>query len=529
MLCPKIVGTDPYNPEIDYELQIPAYLEFDATFSSNNFKRDFHPQTEEKMKKELRTTLSLSKFRDPHACHIYIDQDAEFINHILSSCPLPINQGPIIPVIDNDKSDLKGENLIQKVAWRHSEDQMCAIWSPHIKDDSLFPKYTVEPINSNDHIQGPCSDNSNMGIVYTCIKMHCRVKCPCKICFSKRTDCRRECGGFQCPKCTLQCPRHKVQMDRKFDQERHAFTLKGDKKDCAKFRVKHAGIPIDCIECVEDLKDHRTFHKVIHLHCKFCFQMKVLFAIGEALTFAEYVSARIALKKKSIYTCSTCGKIFYDKFNRKRHELTIHENLGKFECNNCSKKFANLADLQYHKESHHSEKPSKVECDMCGKCFKNNLSLQKHKSNFHVSSNDHKCDNCNASFTLKDNLMRHRREDHSKLMIDWNQIHFREELMFKCNICEKYFKRKHNLKVHQQTVHQDIETYDPIEEYSCMFCSKQYSSKSNCTRHQKKCKACPKLSSEEPNEPQLPNSEEPIEPQISNSEEPNKQKSESSN
>ena len=88
MLCPKIVGTDPYNPEIDYELQIPAYLEFDATFSSNNFKRDFHPQTEEKMKKELRTTLSLSKFRDPHACHIY---------YILTKMPnLSITSSPLV-------------------------------------------------------------------------------------------------------------------------------------------------------------------------------------------------------------------------------------------------------------------------------------------------------------------------------------------------------------------------------------------------------------------------------------------------
>ena len=260
MLFTKIVGRDPNNPETDYELQIPAYLEFDASFSSKD-PMDFHPQTEEKMKKEFRNTLSLRKFRDPHACHRYIDQDAEFINYILSSCPLPINQGPIIPAIDNDKSDLKGENLMQKVAWRHSEDQICAKWSPHsIKDDYLFPKYTIEPINCNDRIQGPCSDNSDMGIVYTCIKMHCRVKCPCKICFSKRTDCRRECGGFQCPKCTLQCPRHKVQMDRKFDQERHAFTLKGDKKDSAKFRVRRAGIPIDCIECVGFICNWRGSH-----------------------------------------------------------------------------------------------------------------------------------------------------------------------------------------------------------------------------------------------------------------------------
>ena len=85
------------------------------------------------------------------------------------------------------------------------------------------------------------------------------------------------------------------------------------------------------------------------------------------------------------------------------------------------------------------------------------------------------------------------------------------------------------MKVHQQIVHQDIKTNVTIEEYSCMFCSKQFSSKSNCTRHQKKCKACPQLNSEEPNEPELSNSEEPIEPQIFNSEEANKQKSESNN
>ena len=54
--------------------------------------------------------------------------------------------------------------ILYKRDWRHSEDQMCAKWSPHITDNSLFPKYSVEPINSNDHIQGPCSDNSDMGL-----------------------------------------------------------------------------------------------------------------------------------------------------------------------------------------------------------------------------------------------------------------------------------------------------------------------------------------------------------------------------
>ena len=47
----------------------------------------------------------------------------------------------------------------------------------------------------------------------------------------------------------LQCPRHKVELERTFNHKEHAFTVKVDARGTIKFLVKHAGIPKEC-ECL---------------------------------------------------------------------------------------------------------------------------------------------------------------------------------------------------------------------------------------------------------------------------------------
>ena len=105
----------------------------------------------------------------------------------------------------------------------------------------------------------------------------------------------------------------------------------------------------------------------------------------------------------------------------------------------------------------------------------------------HSEVNKHECDKCNAKFVRKDNLTRHQAENHSKLKLNWNMIQFREDPLFQCDKCEKGFKRKHTLSIHKKLKHMELGSTEVRN--VCCFCTKEFATKSNCTRHQKQCEA----------------------------------------
>ena len=110
MECPKIIGKDETDQEENYELYVPAYLECEESI----FRTDFDVKVVKNVRARLRCK-DISKLRsDSFMKELYQGVEAEFVNCQLSSCPLPINQGPIIPGIDNDKSDSFGDKLFKK-------------------------------------------------------------------------------------------------------------------------------------------------------------------------------------------------------------------------------------------------------------------------------------------------------------------------------------------------------------------------------------------------------------------------------
>ena len=337
---------------------------------------------------------------------------------------------------------------------------------------------------------GPYSDISDMAIMYTCDMSQCAIKCPCKICLSKRKDCRRKCGYEPCQICILQCPQHKIQLDRKFCHSQHAFTLKVNTDGRIRYVVKHAGIPRDCEECASDLKDHRMFHRVFHGVCKYCKQLLVPFKFGNVCSYKSYLAARKGAEKDFDRTCATCNKVFADGYNRRRHETTVHEDSGKFECDECKSRFANSADLDYHKGANHSDSVAAEEkCVECDQVFKSKVALKKHTSRKHASTSDTKefaCAECDKVFSARHSLLRHEKEKHLKFKVNLNLVQFVEELQSQCDLCEKRFRRKENMDVHKRLVHKEG-VIEGSEGQHCLFCSKTFATSSNCKRHQKQC------------------------------------------
>ena len=124
---------------------------------------------------------------------------------------------------------------------------------------------------------------------------------------------------------------------------------------------------------------------------------------------------------------------------------------------------------------------------MCGKTFKNDSTLVKHGRNTHVLTQEYVCEYCDAKFKAKDSLVRHKKEKHLVgTKVDWNQVEFVNELKHKCEICDKYFSRKANLKVHINMVHESSGNENKHVN-RCSFCQKEFSTKSSCKRHEKVC------------------------------------------
>ena len=482
MEYPKILGRHFENPEVIFELRVPRTFEpIDLEYNEQKTLDDsLHKEIQNKLFTEFSLVGNIKPNRNRS---LFGTNISDYVNLKLSSCPLPRNQGPIIPGVDNSKYDYRGEHLILKVSWLHNPPpigtpKICATWSPREKSDgNIFPEYNVVPFDSsNNKIKGPYSDSADMAIVYTCSRYKCSIKCTCKICSSDRQDCRRKCSFRPCSVCTLQCPRHKIELDRKFEQEIHAFTLKVDEKDTLKFVVKHAGIPTDCIDCADDLRDHQIFHKIFHVFCKFCRQLLIPFSLGNITKIEDFVGANNKAMKQSLLTCKECNKIFNDNYSRKRHESTVHENHGKFDCSMCDRKFANINEMEYHMKAKHTITNDVLMCQECDQTFKNEMTLKRHISSKHSGvAQEFACEYCDAVFSRRDSLTRHHKERHWDHKVNWNHVQFGEDLMLKCDMCNKLFKRNENLKVHKQMVHK--EDFKQGEQHTCLFCFKNFSNK----------------------------------------------------
>ena len=437
---------------------------------------------------------SLGKTYEPHK-NVSFDMynregEKNWANYKLLVHPMPRNLGPIIPVIDSGDDGAYVEELdtklLEKVAWRHEASQECARWKPETEiNERIFPEYKVQSDDCGLTI-GPHSLRGDMSMVYTCERHKCRVGCSCKICRSQKVDCRQKCREFPCQDCTDQCKDHSLKLDRSFEFKKHEFTLKSNGRDTVKFAIIHAGIFKDCVQCQDDLTDHRNLHRIIHMRCKFCRQIQLPFASEQIVTLREYVSAKKAINESAELTCCFCNKMFTNKTNRKRHEVAVHQHLGKFSCGKCSMKYINQTDLNYHLEVEHMEGTQKMECDECEKVFKTEKTLLQHKRYAHASKEEYSCDKCDKTFTLKPSLVRHRREKHSEHKVNWNQVELGENLNPQCDICGNFFKRESNLKIHRKTVHgsKDVSL---DSSHTCHNCKKVFSSKSNCTRHLRQC------------------------------------------
>jgi len=201
--------------------------------------------------------------------------------------------------------------------------------------------------------------------------------------------------------------------------------------------------------------------------------------------------------------CSQCGKMFKNPLSMKRHVETFHDEEKKAEmlvvCPECGKQFNKRTNLKIHMECVHTTyEPGEFICKLCSKELKNPHSLKSHMREVHTMKDDskeqiiHKCDECEKEFKKKKDLRGHKYAAH-KIDVKMCEFCFNEyknqtalkqhlrlvhgpEQQVSCEICFKTFKNITRLKHHHIDVHR-------IENSACPDCGKSFKNKFLMKKH----------------------------------------------
>ena len=171
-------------------------------------------------------------------------------------------------------------------------------------------------------------------------------------------------------------------------------------------------------------------------------------------------------EKTKPFKCDICDLSFLRKLSLTEHVSLVHENKKSFKCDICGARFREYSHMKTHIAFLHEDR----KCDTCKVGFVSQIEFNAHMIS-HENPNGKTCIICHSSFSSRYNLLNHMILVHKEIKL------------FKCDVCEKRFKRKEDLQKHKidTTMHIDL----VHEENKLVKCKGKSSGKVNLQKHVK--------------------------------------------
>ncbi|KAI8342070.1 hypothetical protein BC941DRAFT_415283 [Chlamydoabsidia padenii] len=84
----------------------------------------------------------------------------------------------------------------------------------------------------------------------------------------------------------------------------------------------------------------------------------------------------------------------------------------KYGCPICRRKFSRRYNLNTHIRTHNANRIKEFNCDHCGAGFDRKHDRERHISSVHLGNRSYSCTGCDATFSRRDALVRHRVKSH---------------------------------------------------------------------------------------------------------------------
>ncbi|CAG9856207.1 unnamed protein product [Phyllotreta striolata] len=191
-----------------------------------------------------------------------------------------------------------------------------------------------------------------------------------------------------------------------------------------------------------------------------------------------------------VCTIEACSKTFTKDSHLKRHKTQVHERASETACDvkGCGIVCNNIYSLRKHKNRMHNPSNCPFVCNICHEGFEKKRQFQQHNYK-HTGEPPFKCNLCNIGFLMQRDLTKHKR-NHKSYSCDCNETFNRwsdlcahkkncsnEDIA--CEICQKKFQSKVNLRAHKRKIHEESETfYCPYAD-----CKRSYKYKKNLNFH----------------------------------------------
>lgn len=199
---------------------------------------------------------------------------------------------------------------------------------------------------------------------------------------------------------------------------------------------------------------------------------------------------------KRIYLCEYCEKCFADLNNLNNHREQ-HPPEFPYQCKFCNEAFSSLNLLEEHKKLHlvagvrdyvsEYSVPTVYMCEYCERCFSSNIKLTEHLT-IHFGEDPYQCRFCDIKFKTHAEVSDHRL-NHDEAMSPVDDSY----RPYECHYCSKSFSIEDALVKH-------IRMHTGEKPFICDQCGKGFSQSSGLYTHQKvhsderpyNCPVCPR-------------------------------------